>query len=51
MIYVVKSTTTIATAEKGVERLLQFNAPVQGVVINQVDIKQDAHLGYRFEGF
>jgi polysaccharide biosynthesis transport protein len=52
MIYVVKSTTTtVDLAEKGIGQLLAINAPVKGIVINQVDIQKSSRLGYRYDGF
>jgi capsular exopolysaccharide synthesis family protein len=40
MVFVIKSTTTVATAEKGMSQLVLVDAPVHGVVINQVDRKE-----------
>jgi succinoglycan biosynthesis transport protein ExoP len=47
VIYVVKSDATdITLAQKGVGQLLQGNAPLTGVVLNQVDIKKAQGYGY-----
>ena len=47
LIYVVKSNATaIPLVEKGIGQLLQNNAPVTGIVLNQVDIKKGGKYGY-----
>jgi polysaccharide biosynthesis transport protein len=52
LIYVVKSdATAIPLVEKGVGQLLQNNAPVKGVVLNQVDIKKAQKYGYSYGGY
>ncbi|MFC3608556.1 GumC family protein [Stutzerimonas tarimensis] len=52
LIYVVKSASThIPLVEKGVGQLLQNNAPVKGVVLNQVDIKKAKKYGYSYGGY
>ncbi len=52
LIYVVKSEATpIPLAQKGVGQLLQSNAPVTGVVLNQVDIKKAQKHGYSYGGY
>jgi succinoglycan biosynthesis transport protein ExoP len=52
LIYVIKSASTaIPLVEKGVGRLLQNNAPVNGIVLNQVDIKKAQKGGYTYDGF
>ncbi|WP_439862020.1 GumC family protein [Pseudomonas sp. MBLB4136] len=52
LIYVVKSdSTAIPLVEKGVGQLLQNNAPVKGVVLNQVDIKKAQKYGYSYGGY
>jgi len=52
LIYVVKSDSThIPLVEKGVGQLLQNNAPVTGVVLNQVDIKKAKKYGYSYGGY
>ncbi len=52
MIFVVKaSTTPIALAEKGIAQLLKHNAPLQGLVMSQVDVTKSAHFDDRFDGY
>ncbi len=52
LIYVVKSeSTAIPQAKRGVGQLLQNNAPVTGVVLNQVDIKKAQKHGYSYGGY
>ena len=52
LIYVIKSDdTSIPLAVKGVGQLLQSNAPVTGVVLNQVDIKKAKKYGYNYGGY
>ncbi|MET4001064.1 polysaccharide biosynthesis tyrosine autokinase [Marinobacterium sp. MBR-109] len=52
LIYVIKSeSTAIPLAKRGVGQLLQNNAPVTGVVLNQVDIKKAKKYGYSYGGY
>ena len=52
LIYVIKSDSThIPLVEKGVGQLLQNNAPVSGIVLNQVDIKKAKKYGYSYGGY
>jgi len=52
VVYVVKSlSTAIPLAQRGVGQLLQKNAPVTGVVLNQVDIKKAEKYGYSYGGY
>lgn len=52
LIYVIKSdSTAIPLVEKGVGQLLQSNAPVTGIVLNQVDIKKAQRYGYSYGGY
>lgn len=52
VIYVIKSdATAVPLAQKGVGQLLQNNAPVTGVVLNQVDIKKAQKYGYSYGGY
>ena len=52
LIYVIKSDdTSIPLAVKGVGQLLQSNAPVTGVVLNQVDMKKAKKYGYDYGGY
>ena len=52
LIYVIKSESTqIPLVEKGVGQLLQNNAPVKGIVLNQVDIKKAQKYGYSYGGY
>ncbi|PSL15779.1 capsular exopolysaccharide synthesis family protein [Marinobacterium halophilum] len=52
LIYVIKSeSTAIPLAKRGVGQLLQNNAPVTGVVLNQVDIKKAKKQGYSYGGY
>ena len=56
VIYVVKAeSTAIPLAQRGVGQLLQSNAPVTGVVLNQVDIEKSQKYGYgskyKYDGY
>ncbi|HZJ95937.1 MAG TPA: polysaccharide biosynthesis tyrosine autokinase [Thiopseudomonas sp.] len=52
LIYVIKSDdTAIPLAVKGVGQLLQSNAPVTGVVLNQVDVNKAKKHGYNYGGY
>ncbi|SEJ26258.1 capsular exopolysaccharide family [Pseudomonas linyingensis] len=52
LLYVIKSEATpIPLAQKGVGQLLQNNAPVTGVILNQVDIKKAQKQGYSYGGY
>ncbi|ASL29061.1 GumC family protein [Azotobacter chroococcum] len=52
LIYVIKSEATpIPLAQKGIGQLLQSNAPVTGVVLNQVDVKKAKKYGYSYGGY
>lgn len=52
LIYVIKSDSThIPLVEKGVGQLLQSNAPINGIVLNQVDIKKAKKYGYTYGGY
>lgn len=52
LIYVIKSDSThIPLVEKGVGQLLQNNAPIKGIVLNQVDIKKAKKYGYSYGGY
>ena len=52
LIYVIKSDdTSIPVAVKGVGQLLQSNAPVTGVVLNQVDMKKAKKYGADYGGY
>ncbi|GAA0691877.1 exopolysaccharide regulatory tyrosine autokinase VpsO [Marinobacterium maritimum] len=52
LIYVIKSESTATPlAKRGVGQLLQNNAPVTGVVLNQVDIKKAKKHGYSYGGY
>ena len=52
LIYVVRSEHTAKPlVVKGVGQLLQNNAPVTGIVLNQVDIKKAAKYGYNYGGY
>nr|WP_237748587.1 CpsD/CapB family tyrosine-protein kinase [Nitrincola nitratireducens] len=52
VVYVIKSDATARPlAIKGVGQLLQNNAPITGVVLNQVDIKKAKKQGYNYGGY
>lgn len=52
LLYVIKAeSTAIPLAQKGVGQLLQNNAPVTGVVLNQVDIQKAQKEGYSYGGY
>ncbi|MBT8765802.1 GumC family protein [Metapseudomonas boanensis] len=52
VIYVVKSAATaVPLVERGVGQLLQNNVPVNGFVLNQVDIKKAKRYGYSYGGY
>lgn len=52
LIYVVRSASTpIPLVQKGVGQLLQNNAPVNGVVLNQVDVERAQKYGYGYGSY
>lgn len=52
VIYVVKShATAIPLAQRGVGQLLQKNAAITGILLNQVDIKKAQKYGYSYGGY
>ncbi|MBO1926356.1 polysaccharide biosynthesis tyrosine autokinase [Thiomicrorhabdus sp. 6S2-11] len=52
VVYVIKGDATpVDTVVKGVGQLLQNNAPLKGVVLNQVNIKKAQKEGYYHEGY
>lgn len=52
VIYVIKSlATSIPMVQRGVGGLLQRNAPISGVVLNQVDLKKAERMGYSYGGY
>ena len=52
LIYVVRSDNTAKPLViKGIGQLLQSNAPVTGIVLNQVDIKKAMKNGYNYAGY
>ena len=52
LIYVVRSEhTAIPLVERSVGTLLQNNAPITGVVLNQVDIRKAKKQGYSYGGY
>ncbi|THG87306.1 polysaccharide biosynthesis tyrosine autokinase [Pseudomonas sp. A-1] len=52
LLYVIKSEATpVPLAQKGVGQLLQNNAPVTGVILNQVDIQKAKKQGYSYGGY
>lgn len=52
VIYVVKANATpIPVAQRGVGQLLQKNAAILGVVLNQVDVKKAQRYGENYEGY
>lgn len=52
MVFVVKaSTTPVSLAEKGIAQLLKHKAPLQGIVMSQVDIKKSQRHDNRFDGY
>ena len=52
VIYVIKSDeTSIPIAQKGIGQLLQNNAPMAGVILNQVDINKAEKYGYSYGGY
>ncbi|MBD9482582.1 polysaccharide biosynthesis tyrosine autokinase [Pseudomonas sp. PDM14] len=49
LIYVVRAeSTSIPLVQKGVGQLLQNNAPITGVVLNQVDLRKARKYGYSY---
>lgn len=51
-IYVVKANSTaIPVAQRGIGQLLQKNAAILGVVLNQVDVKKAQRYGESYEGY
>lgn len=52
LVYVIKSAATaIPLVERGIGQLLQNNAPVNGVILNQVDIAKGKKYGYHYGGY
>lgn len=52
LIYVIRSESTAKPLViKGIGQLLQSNAPVTGIVLNQVDIKKAMKNGYNYGGY
>lgn len=52
LIYVIRSDhTPKSLVVKGIGQLLQSNAPVTGIVLNQVDIKKAMKSGYNYGGY
>ncbi len=52
VVYVIKSDSTpIPNVQRGVGQLLQRNAPLLGVVLNQVDVKKAGKYGYDYGGY
>ena len=52
LIYVIRSESTAKPlVVKGIGQLLQSNAPVTGIVLNQVDIKKAMKNGYNYGGY
>lgn len=52
LIYVIRSDSTAKPLViKGIGQLLQSNAPVTGIVLNQVDIKKAMKNGYNYGGY
>lgn len=52
VVYVVKANATpIPVAQRGVGQLLQKNAAILGVVLNQVDVKKAQRYGENYEGY
>jgi capsular exopolysaccharide synthesis family protein len=52
LIYVIKSDATTKTnVTKGIGQLLQNNAPIKGIILNQVDIKKAKKQGYGYDGY
>jgi len=52
VIFVIKSESTDKIlVQKSVGALLQNNAPVKGIVLNQVDIKKAQKQGYSYGGY
>lgn len=52
LIYVIKSAATpIPLVERGIGQLLQSNAPVNGIVLNQVDVNKGKKYGYNYGGY
>lgn len=52
LIYVIRSEhTATPLVIKGIGQLLQSNAPVTGIVLNQVDIQKAKKYGYSYDGY
>ncbi len=52
LIYVVRAEhTSIPMVQKGMGQLLQNNAPVTGVVLNQVDLSKTSKYGYSYASY
>ncbi|WP_321325746.1 polysaccharide biosynthesis tyrosine autokinase [Thiomicrorhabdus sp.] len=52
VLYVVKAESTSKDlVKKGIGKLLQHRAPMQGTILNQVDIKKAKKHGYGYDGY
>ena len=52
LIYVIRSDhTAIAQVERGLDALLQSNAPVTGIVLSQADVRKAQKYGYSYGGY
>ena len=52
VLYVVKAeSTSKELVKKGIGKLLQHRAPMQGTILNQVDIKKAKKHGYGYDGY
>ncbi|UQB43374.1 hypothetical protein JX580_05815 [Thiomicrospira microaerophila] len=52
VIYITKyDSTPTKLVEEGVGSLLQHNASIKGIIMNQVDIKKAQKQGYSYSGY
>jgi len=52
VVYVVEADNTHEkVVRKGIQRLLEYNAPLTGIVLNKVDLKKAEKYGYEYGGY
>ncbi|MDQ6970764.1 MAG: polysaccharide biosynthesis tyrosine autokinase [Mariprofundus sp.] len=52
VVYVVEADSTHEkVVRKGIQRLVEYNAPIAGIVLNKVDLKKAEKYGYEYGGY
>jgi len=52
VVYVVEADSTHEkVVRKGIQRLIEYNAPIAGIVLNKVDLKKAEKYGYEYGGY